>query len=536
MTNQERKWYTGMLTQEDWWAVWLGLGFFLLGLLSIGGIDVLGWITYPKKWVFSLPEGAVAKKIVTVNHAFYPLGAKYSQTAKDFYKGLGPIGGILMTYLVFTVATSIGAYFMRWDLKKYITGWTIIFFLTYLTWFVGHHAFFSASVVDLKKSHFPEMFTLSLGGGASFILALIVGLVIGNFFKPFAQYLSTAAKPEWFIKTAIVFLGVKVGYLPIKAAATSQKLGHAVAGLTFDLFVAGAAATIVAYMIFWPGVYLISRKIFKLPRATAAVLGSGISICGVSAAVATGGAVRAKPVVSIMVSALVVVWAVIELVILPGFFTHVWPGTGDPLVAGSAMGMSVKTDGADAAAGELLDEFMRAKISAETDGKVVWPEGIITTSAVMTKVWIDMFIGLWAFVLAMIWVYKIDKRPGERVPFSEVWHRFPKFVIGYFVAWFVYLAIFFGPGHAGAADGMAVLKAAKVGAINVEKGMRKLFFMLTFMSLGIITDFAKLKEAQFGKMVWVYFVALFCFIIPVAVLIAYLFHHGMMIPTLGAAG
>ncbi len=531
LTN--RKWYSGMTAQEDWWAVWLGLTFFFLGLLALFGVDLVGWIAYPKKWVLSLPEGAVAKKIVTPESAFYALGGKHSLTAKGFYKSLGPIGSIFFSYVILTVATTIGAYFMKWNIKKFLAGWTIIFFMTYLVWFIGHHAFFSATAVDLKKSKF-DMFTLSLGGGASFILALIVGLIIGNFFKPFASFLSEAAKPEWYIKTAIVFLGVKVGYLPIKAAATSLKLGKEVAGLTFELFVAGAAATIVAYMIFWPGVYVISRKIFKLPRKTAAVLGSGISICGVSAAVATGGAVRAKPVVSIMVSALVVVWAVIELVILPGFFTHVWPKTDDPLVAGAAMGMSVKTDGADAAAGELMDEFMRTKIIKDTDGAVEWPEGIITVSAVMTKIWIDMFIGLWAFVLALIWVYKIERRPGERVPASEVWHRFPKFVLGYFTAWFIYLTIFFIPGHAGAEEGMTVLKAAESGDIPVEKGLRKLFFMLTFMSLGIITDFKKLREAQFGKMVWVYFVALFLFIIPVAILIAYLFHHGMQIPNIAA--
>jgi uncharacterized membrane protein YadS len=497
------------------------------------GIDLVGWIAYPKKWVFSLPEGAIPKKIVTPGEAFYALGGKYSLTAKEFYKSLGPIGSILVSYVILTVATTIGAYFMKWNVKKFLAGWTIIFFMTYLVWFIGHHAFFAATVIDLKKSKF-DMFTLSLGGGASFILALIVGLIIGNFFKSFANFLSEAAKPEWYIKTAIVFLGVKIGYLPIKAAATSLKLGKEVAGLTFDLFVAGAAATIVAYMIFWPGVYLISRKIFKLPRKTAAVLGSGISICGVSAAVATGGAVRAKPVVTIMVSALVVVWAVIELIILPGFFTYVWPRTDDPLVAGSAMGLSVKTDGADAAAGELMDELMRTKIQKDTNGAVEWPEGIITVSAVMTKIWIDMFIGLWAFVLALIWVYRIERRPGETVPPSEVWHRFPKFVLGYFAAWFIYLAIFFGPGQAGAAEGMEILKAAKAGAVPVEKGLRKLFFMLTFMSLGIITDFKKLKEAQFGKMVWVYFVALFFFIIPVAIIIAYLFHHGMEIPNIAA--
>ncbi|MEJ2314287.1 MAG: putative sulfate exporter family transporter [Nitrospirota bacterium] len=525
MAEPNRKWYTGMTTQEDWWAVWLGVGFFFLSLMNIYGLDLVGWMVYPTKWVLSPPEGGKG----AISGAFYALGKKYSATSKEFYAGLG-WWSIIWSYVIFGIGTCLGAAFMRWNMKKFFAGWTIIYFLTIATWFIGHHGFIAASSLDMKK--YGLGFALSLGGGGSFILALIIGLIIGNFFKGFASFLSEAAKPEWYIKTAIVTLGVKLGYLPIKLSGMSQSLGKQATDLTFDLFAAGAAATVVAYLIFWPGVYVISRKIFKLPRRTAAVLGSGISICGVSAAVATGGAVRAKPVVSIMVSALVVIWAVIELVVLPGFFTHVWPSTKDPLVAGAAMGMSVKTDGADAAAGELMDAFMRNKVEVDTEGATVWPEGIITASAVMTKVWIDMFIGLWAFILAMVWVYRIDRRPGERVPGSEVWHRFPKFVLGYFFCWFFLLALYFGPGHSGAAEAGPFLKSVKAGAVPVEKGMRKLFFMLTFMSLGIITDFKKLKEAQFGKMVWVYFVALFLFIIPVAMLVAYLFHHGMTIPNI----
>ena len=189
MTEQtNRRWYSGMLSTEDWWAVWMGLFFFGLGLLSILGIDLVGWIAYPKKWVFSLPDGASANKIVTFNDAFYALGGKYSLAAKDFYKSLGPIGSILFTYVVFTIATTIGAACMRWNIKKYLAGWTIIFFLTYMVWFIGHHAFFAATVIDLKKSGFPGMFTLSLGGGASFILALVVGLIIGHFFKVLCSF------------------------------------------------------------------------------------------------------------------------------------------------------------------------------------------------------------------------------------------------------------------------------------------------------------------------------------------------------------
>jgi len=484
-----RKWYSGMSTQEDWWAVWLGLAFFFLGLLSIFGVDLVGWAAIPAKWGGPVPL------------------SKALHASSKAYKGLGPWGSLIVTYIIFTIATCIGAASMKWDVKKYFIGWTIIFAITYAVWVFAHHAYFAANMTNRAK--FGLKHSLSLGGGASYIACLIVGLVIGNFFKKFAAFLSEAARPEWFIKTAIVFLGVKVGYMAMKAA-----------GFVFHLAIAGAAATIVAYLIFWPGTYLIARKIFKLPRKTAAVLSSGISICGVSAAVATGGAVRAKPLIPVMVSTLIVVYAVIELVVLPPIFNVTM--INQPIVAGAALGMSVKTDGADAASGAVLDELMRNK-KQNLDG-TKWEEGWITTSAVMTKIWIDMFIGLWAFLLAIVWVYKIDAVPGEHVPFSEVWFRFPKFVLGYFFTWFVYLAIVFsGPGP-------GVLSAAKVGAHSVQHTLRHLFFMLTFTSIGIITDFKKLAEAKFGKMIFVYLIALFVFIVPVAIIVAWIFHHGMTIP------
>ena len=488
ISRVNRRWYSGMSTSEDWWAVWLGFAFFFLGVLSVTGVDLVGWVAYPKTWV-------------DISKAIRPLG--------ETYQGLGAIGSLCVTYVMFTIGTCTGAYFMRWNIKKFFWGWTFIFVLTYVLWVIGNHAFFAANVVN--RVNYGLSYSLSLGGGAAYILALIVGLVIGNFFKKFAAFLSEAAKPEWYIKTAIVFLGVKVGYMAMKAA-----------DFVFELAVTGAAATAVAYLIFWPGTYAISRLIFKLPRKMSAVLASAISICGVSAAVATGGAVRAKPLIPVMVSALVVVYAVIELVILPPVFTATM--IDQPIVAGSAMGMAVKTDGADAAAGAVMDELMRNR-KMNLDG-THWEEGWITTSAVMTKIWIDMFIGLWAFVLAIVWVYWVERKPGEVVPVSEVWHRFPKFVLGYFATWIVYLGIlFFFPDW---------VPNAKIGAVPVEKGMRKLFFMLTFASIGIITDFKKLLEAKFGKMIGVYCIALFLYIIPVAIIVAYIFHHGMTVPVVGA--
>ena len=111
----------------------------------------------------------------------------------------------------------------------------------------------------------------------------------------------------------------------------------------------GLCAIVEAYLIYWAVVYFISRKYFKFSREWAAPLASGISICGVSAAIATGGAIRARPVVPIMVSSLVVIFAVVELIILPfvaqGFLWH------EPMVAGAWMGLAVKTDGAAVASG-----------------------------------------------------------------------------------------------------------------------------------------------------------------------------------------
>ena len=79
----------------------------------------------------------------------------------------------------------------------------------------------------------------------------------------------------------------------------------------------GLAAIIEAYLIYWAFVYLLARTVFRFSREWAAPLASGISICGVSAAITTGAAIRARPIVPIMVSSLVVIFSVVELVATP---------------------------------------------------------------------------------------------------------------------------------------------------------------------------------------------------------------------------
>src|SRR5690606_28604948 len=102
---------------------------------------------------------------------------------------------------------------------------------------------------------------LQLGAGAPYLLALLTGLFVGNFVKPFARFLSEAAKPEWFIKAAIVFLGVNLGAMTIEAT-----------DFALELVLTGAAATFVAYLFFWPIVYTMARRLFRLKRDASAVL------------------------------------------------------------------------------------------------------------------------------------------------------------------------------------------------------------------------------------------------------------------------
>src|SRR5881394_1625116 len=134
------------------------------------------------------------------------------------------------------------------------------------------------------------------------------------------------------------------------------------ASLAWSIMFRGLCAIVEAYLIYWAVIYFIARKYFKFNPEWAAPLASGISICGVSAAIATGGAIRARPIVPIMVSSLVVVFAVVELLILPfaanAFLSH------EPMVAGAWMGLAVKTDGAAVASGAITDALIRSRALA----------------------------------------------------------------------------------------------------------------------------------------------------------------------------
>ncbi len=521
---------------EDWLSFWLAMFLFALSLLSFADINVFGWVISNKVWT-------------DLGKSIAPLSVKT----------ISGVTSLVLTFVFLLVVMSVCAWLLKANIGKFMVGFTFVFWLSYICWVLGHNAYIAAT--DAGKAGVP--WSLKLTGEAGFIVALIVGLFIGNFMPGFANYIKEAVRPELYIKTAIALMGALIG---LKSAQAF--------GLASAVLFRGLCAIIEAYLIYWALVYWISRKYFKFSKEWAAPLASGISICGVSAAIATGGAIRARPIVPIMVSSLVVIFAVIELVFLPflaQFF--LWE---EPMVAGAWMGLAVKTDGAAFASGAIADALIRAK--AEVAAGIRYEPGWILMAASTTKLFIDIFISIWAFLLAFIWVTKIERKPGEKVSGVEIWQRFPKFVIGYAVTFIVLLLIAIplvgkinpaevqikalkkdvavSEKQAVAADPakQAELKSRIAANQGQIKGLedqikdakktskqaaestagtnafRVLFFLMTFFTIGVVTNFKKLWEEGIGRLAAVYLVCLFGFIIWIGLIISWIFFHGVKPP------
>src|SRR5271157_808482 len=388
---------------EDWLAVWIGLFVFALSLALLFGIDLLGWAVTTSVWT------APAKALAPASKHFANLSAPLSLVATYFF--------LLLILLV-------GAKALRADLKRFAAGFTAIFIVSYACWFLGSWAYIAAT--PDKRAALKIAWSLNLTNESGYIIALLAGLIVGNFLPGVARAIQEAVRPELYIKTGIVILG---GFLGIAALEQRQ--------LATSVIFRGICAIIEAYLIYWPIVYFISRRYFGFSREWAVPLASGISICGVSAAIATGGAIRARPIVPIMVSSLVVIFAVVELLLLP-FLAQTFLYK-EPLVAGAWMALAVKTDGAAVASGAIVDALIRAKALAVQG--INYEPGWMLSTATTVKIFIDIFIGVWAFILAVICTTVIESKPGERVSAIEIWNRFPKFIIGYALTFVIMLLI-----------------------------------------------------------------------------------------------
>ena len=191
----------------------------------------------------------------------------------------------------------------------------------------------------------------------------------------------------------------------------------------------------------------------------------------------------------------------------------------EPMVAAAWMGLAVKTDGAAVASGAITEALVLSEAAARG---VIYEKGWMLGTTTTVKVFIDIFIGVWAFILAYIWTGYIDKRGrGERAKAAEIWERFPKFVLGFVATFFVVLLLGLAAGEA-----IAPLKAAMTEA-NV---FRKIFFLLTFFAIGLMADLRKLWAEGIGRLAAVYVACLFGFVIWVGLAISWIFFNGVEPP------
>jgi len=402
----------------------------------------LPWLRREETWSIFIALGLVA----TFTAAFFAGAARHLGAASfsvptwshDLQKVTGAfaahpffpvllLGFFLATFLLTSAV-------VRWPLAGYAAGFTLLFALSLFVTVLGSNATLKGWQLETP------------------LLALLVGMAIGNV-VPLPAWFQSALKTEFYVKIGIVLMGAT---LPFTLIMTAGPL-------------AIAQATVVSVVTF-AVIQLAATRLFGLDPRFGACLAAGGSICGVSAAIAVGGACRAeKSHVSIAIS-MVIVWAVAMVFLLP--------------FAARQLGMAPGPTGAWIGTSEFADAAGFAAAAAVGD------ERAVATFTLMKVVGRDMFVGVWALLVAFLSVTVWEARKGtgaERVDRGEIWRRFPKFILGFFVASIIVTLVL---ANLDAKSGAQYTKEV-VGPL---KSLRGWAFAWTFLSIGLTTRFRELTR------------------------------------------
>ncbi|SPF34962.1 conserved membrane hypothetical protein [Syntrophobacter sp. SbD1] len=347
-----------------------------------------------------------------------------------------------------------------------------LYMLQFLFWLVIFGV--STSIMGIKLSKFIPSFIFlyilsvmmfSISGWANAakynleppLVALIVGLILANLF-PLPKWLDAGFRVEYFIKTGIVLLGATFPVTLIVTAGPIALLQATIISVTTCLVI-----------------YFVATKFFGLDKRLASVISVGGSVCGVSASMAIASSVKAKTEYLYTSVTLVVGWALVMIIVLP--FVSKLLGLA-PGVAGAWIGTSEFADAAGFAA-------------ASAYGKMSGNENAAIQGFTLMKViGRDMWIGIWSFVFAMIACLKWEKEEcGVRPSAMEIWWRFPKFVIGFFLATFLMTAVTAGYST------VEFNSSIKPNLIQPLVSIRSWTFIFCFLSIGLTTRFRDLKAA-----------------------------------------
>ncbi len=362
---------------------------------------------------------------------------------------------------------------LKWSswgqLQDHFTQNAHLYLLQFIAWLVIFGA--SARVMGIKLSEFIPSFVFlyllsivmfAISGWAKAaefnmeppLVALVLGLVLANLFR-LPAWLDSALRVEYFIKLGIVLLGAT---FPITLVLTAGP-------------VAIAQATVISLATCLT-IFFIATRVFGLDRRLAAVIGVGGSVCGVSASMAIAASVGAKKEHLYTSVTLVVGWALVMILILPFISRalNLHPG-----VAGAWIGTSEFADAAGFAA-------------ASAYGKMAGNEDVAIKAFTLMKVigrdlWIGIWSFAWALVATLVWE---SKERGTKPDVREVWWRFPKFVIGFFVASLLMTMV---TNSYSVADFNNVVKP---GLILPLVSLRTWAFIFCFLSIGLTTRFRDL--------------------------------------------
>lgn len=285
-------------------------------------------------------------------------------------------------------------------------------------------------------------------GLESVFFAVLIGLLIRNTVG-LPKWLAPAAKSEYYIKAGLVILGSSILFNEIMRAGALGMIQAIIVVLS------------VWYFSFW-----LSSRIFKIDKEMSMLLSSAVSICGVSAAIATSGAIKGDTKKLSFVISLVLIVAIPMMYLLP--FLAKWMGLSEE-VAGAWLGGTIDTTAAVVASGKFI-------------GETAEQYSVIIKSAQ------NVLLGVAAFVISIYWSYKgtnTEIRPTGKV----LWDRFPKFVLGFLLASLVFSFAF------DAETGKSLSKVANSGA-------RGLLFSLAFVCIGLETDFRYIFKKENARYIW----------------------------------
>jgi uncharacterized membrane protein YadS len=450
--------WSDLWKHEDWWAVWLGGA-----ILAVGAI--IAWTARPSDWNEQLAQIDNAKASATsdakevqgrekqlVDALAKPMKSRlgkpkdWQQNPLDALIKSGEynlLPQIVVVAAVCLVLFGIGAAVMGASPGRFAAAFAAVFLLAVLSYVLANH-----KVIKWANLEYP-------------LWALLVGLIISNTVGT-PRIFVPAVRTEFYIKTGLVLLGAEV--------LLTQLLKLGLPGILISWVV--TPIVLISTYIFGQRVLRIESKTLNI------VVAADMSVCGVSAAIATAAACRAKKEELSLAIGISLAFTVVMMVVMPKFIQIV----GIPPAIGAAwIGGTIDATGAVAAAGEIL-------------GK----EGLIVATTV--KMIQNILIGVIAFAVAVYWVtYEERSAAGVRPSLWEIWYRLPKFIIG-----FVLASIVFSWVHRSVAGGEYLVKAVTDGC---AKTLREWFFCLAFVSIGLETNFAELaKYLKGGKPVTLYVV------------------------------